>query len=60
MRVMHYKDPGDFDGRKIPSILEMIPQNKEGHKTIIRYNTIKFNFDLKDDIFSLRNLRTYK
>jgi outer membrane lipoprotein-sorting protein len=60
MRVMYYEDVKDFDGRKIPSVLEMIPQNKEGHKTVIRYKTIKFNLELKDDIFSLRNLRTYK
>ena len=29
-RVMNYRDVQDFDGRRIPAVLEMVPQNKEG------------------------------
>ena len=60
MRVMYYSDVKDFSGRAIPSVLEMVPQNKEGNKTIIRYNDIKFDVQLDDEVFSLRNLRAYK
>ena len=60
MRVMYYKDVRNFDGRTIPAVLEMVPQHKEGNKTIIRYKSIKFDIPLGGDIFSLRNLRAYK
>lgn len=56
MRVLEYSDVKTFDGRVIPATMTMIPQEKEGHKTVIRYTTIKFNPPLDEDIFSLRNL----
>ena len=58
MRVMNFKDIKTFDGRQIPSVMELIPQNKEGHKTIFRYLTAEFNASVSDDVFSLRNLRS--
>jgi len=59
MRILKYSDVKTFDGRKIPSVMAMIPQNEEGHKTTIRYLKAKFNVGIKEDIFSLRNLRAY-
>ncbi len=56
MRVLEYSDVKTFDGRVIPATMTMIPQEKEGHKTVIRYLTINFNPNLDEDIFSLRNL----
>ncbi|UCC80187.1 MAG: outer membrane lipoprotein-sorting protein [Candidatus Zixiibacteriota bacterium] len=58
MRVMNFKDIKIFDGRKIPAVMEMISQNKEGNKTIIRYNKAEFNRKIDADVFSLRNLRS--
>lgn len=57
MRVLKYYDVKTFDGRIIPSTIELIPQNKEGHKTTIRYLKLQFNLKLGEEIFSLRNLR---
>ena len=56
MRVLEYSDVRIFDGRKIPATMTMIPQEKEGHKTVIRYLMIEFNPRLDESIFSLRNL----
>ena len=58
MRVATFSDIKQFDGRKIPAVMEIVPQNKEGHKTVVRY--LKANFDIKlpDEVFSLRNLRS--
>lgn len=58
MRVMNFKDIQMMDGRKIPTVLELIPQNEEGHKTVMRYLEADFNANLPSDIFSLRNLRS--
>lgn len=57
-RVMAYSEIKDLGGRVIPTVLEMVPQAKEGHKTVIRYLNAEFNTTLDEDIFTLRNLRT--
>jgi outer membrane lipoprotein-sorting protein len=57
MRILYFRDIKTFGERSIPSVLEMIPQNKKGNKTVIRYLDIEFDQKIEDDIFSLRNLR---
>lgn len=58
MRVMNFKDIKLFSDRKIPAVMELIPQNKEGHKTVIRYLKLEFDIKIGEDVFSLRNLRS--
>ena len=60
MRVLNYSDVRTFSGRKIPAVMEMIPQNKEGNKTVIRYNKLDFDIKIDENVFSLRNLRADK
>lgn len=57
MRILNYKDIKTFGSRTIPSVMEMIPQNKQGHKTIVRWNDGKFDTKIEDTIFSRRNLQ---
>ena len=57
MRVMNFKDIRQFGDRNIPSTMELIPENKEGHRTTVRYVEVEFDTPIDDDIFSLRNLR---
>ena len=57
MRVLNYKDIKQFDSRHIPSVMEMLPQNKDGHKTIVRFLTAEFDRPIDGKIFTLRNLR---
>ena len=58
MREMFFRDIKKFGKHEIPSVLELIPTNKKGRKTIVRY--VKFEFDIKlnPSVFSSRNLRT--
>ncbi len=58
MRVAYYKDVRMMGGREIPMVMEMVPQHKEGQKTVLRYNVIEFDADVDDNILSLRHLRT--
>lgn len=58
MRIMEYGDIRPFGSRTIPATLTMIPQAKEGHKTVIRYLKLDFDMEIGDDVFSLRNLRS--
>jgi len=48
------KDVGD---RTIPTYFEIIPLEKEGNKTTMEFEVIKFNIPLKDDFFSIQNMK---
>jgi len=56
MRIMELSDIRIFSGKKIPAVMELVPLNKEGNKTVVRYTDIEFNVPLNKDIFTLRNL----
>jgi outer membrane lipoprotein-sorting protein len=58
MRIMNFKDIKVFDNRKIPAVMEMIPQDEENKKTVIRYSDARFDIKIGEDIFTLRNLRS--
>ena len=47
----------DMDGRLLPSRLEMIPVDKEGHMTIIEHKSLKFDMGLDDNFFSIQNMK---
>ncbi len=57
IRIMEFSDVKTVGGKTIPTVMELTPQNEEGHKTIVRYKDIEFNIPLDDDVFSLRNLK---
>jgi len=46
-----------MDGRLIPTILEIIPEDEEGHKTVVEIEKIEFNIPVEDDFFSQQNLK---
>ncbi len=60
MRIMYFKEVESFDGKRLPSIMELVPQTKEGHKTILHYIEAEFDVPLQNRIFTLRNLRTFR
>ncbi len=57
-REMFYREIKTFDDRTIPSVMELIPAAKEGHKTIIRYLEAEFDIQIDESVFTLRNLRS--
>ena len=57
MRVMNFKEITTFAGKTLPSVIEMIPQNKEGHKTVVRWMDATFDSKIDDKIFTRRNLQ---
>jgi outer membrane lipoprotein-sorting protein len=59
IRELTFHEPKEYNGKLMPSILEMRPLNKEGHLTRIMYDDIKFNVpEITKDTFSLRNLKS--
>lgn len=57
MRLMEFKEIKQMGGKTIPAVMELTPQSKEGNKTIIRYLKVDFDIPIKEDVFSLRNLK---
>ncbi len=58
MRIWSFSDIKTFGDRTIPSVMEIVPLNKEGHKTVMRYLKAEFDSEFDRDTFSLRNLRS--
>ena len=50
----------NLGGRMIPSYQEMIPADKEGHKTILEFKNMAFDINLADDFFSVQNMKKVK
>ena len=46
-----------MDDRVIPTTMEIVPEDKPGHKTILTYDDIDFNVSLKSSFFSISNMK---
>jgi outer membrane lipoprotein-sorting protein len=57
VNTMIASDITEFDGRVLPSRLEMIPADKEGHKTVMEYQSMDFNEDIPESFFTVQNMR---
>jgi len=68
--LVHYYDEDDIlvnalvlsdvrtiGGKRLPTRMEMIPAENPKHKTIVEYLDLKFDVPLKEDFFSLQNLK---
>lgn len=58
VRTMSFSDVREFSGKRLASTMVMVPHNKEGQRTIIRYLDIEFDVDFDRSIFSLRHLQS--
>lgn len=50
----------NMDGRLIPTRLELIPAEEEGHKTIVEIREIAFNIPIDDNFFSQQNMKSVR
>lgn len=55
--VQHSSKIKKMDDREIPTLMEVEPVNKKGHKTILEINTISYNNLLDQDFFSQQNMK---
>ena len=60
IRTENGYDVREMDGRLLPSRFELIPEEEEGHKTIVEIITIKFNDNYDDRFFSQQNIKRIK
>ena len=69
MRAELYDENGDlvrtevgsdlkvFDGRTIPSKLELLPAEDPGNKTMVEIKDVKFNVQIEESFFSQQNMK---
>ena len=58
--IMTGKAIKNFDGKKLPAIIEFVPLDKEGNKTIVERLVWKFDIDINERFFLpnyMKNLR---
>ncbi len=58
IRIMEYKEVKQLGDRLLPSVMELVPQDKYWQKTVLKYLSAEFNIRHPKDTFSLRNLRS--
>ena len=55
-RTMRLEEVKDIGGRRIPTLLTIIPEREEGRRTEMRYLHVEFDVKLDDSMFSLSQL----
>jgi len=58
VNTMLGKSPKEFDGKILPSVMEMIPEDKPGNKTIMTTLDLKFDIPVSENFFSTRNMKS--
>ena len=49
-----------MDGRVIPTLLELLPADEKGNKTIVTIKDIKFNVPIEESFFSQQNMKNIR
>lgn len=57
INIMNATNIQEFDGRMLPSKMEMIPVEKDGHATVLEYIFMEFNAGIPESFFSIQNMR---
>ncbi|GJM33623.1 MAG: outer membrane lipoprotein-sorting protein [Saprospiraceae bacterium] len=57
VNTMLGKDIKMLGGKLLPARLEVIPEDKEGNKTIVEYLSLDFDQPMKDEFFSIQNMK---
>jgi len=57
VNTMYGKEIKMLGGKLLPSILEIIPEEEDGHKTQVEYVKLSFDKPINDSFFSTKNLK---
>jgi len=55
-RTLYWDDVREFEGRRVPTHMTLIPEDEEGNKTEMVYFDIDFDVEVPDSTFSLSRL----
>ena len=57
VNTMRGKNIKMMDGKLLPAVMEIIPAEEEGHKTVLEYLSLDFDIDIKESFFSVQNMK---
>jgi outer membrane lipoprotein-sorting protein len=57
VNTMLGKNVREIGGKILPTRMEVIPEEDEGHMTVIEYVTMEFDIDIKDSYFSIQQMK---
>ena len=60
VNIMNSSDIKVFGSKKETTRIEMIPTDKEGYKTVIKYNHLLYDEEISDSFFTTRNMMQLK
>jgi outer membrane lipoprotein-sorting protein len=60
VRTENGKELKILDGRLLPTLLELIPVEDPGNKTVLKILEMKFNIKLEESFFSQQNMKTIR
>jgi outer membrane lipoprotein-sorting protein len=58
--TINFREVKNMNGRNLPTVMEMIPQDKSGNKTIIITHKIDFGVNLNQGFFSQQNMKNVR
>jgi hypothetical protein len=58
VRTMTFSDYRMMGGRLVPAAMDMLPEDKPGERTSVRYSEMQFEIEIDESFFSLRTLRS--
>lgn len=60
VNTMIGSDIKQLDGKWLPAKMEIVPAEEEGHKTVLEYQSLDFDIDIKEQFFSVQNMKRVK
>jgi outer membrane lipoprotein-sorting protein len=57
VREIHFSDVREVDGRHVPHRWTLTPLDKPGHQTIIDVESMRYDVEIEEAIFTTRNLK---
>ncbi len=57
-RTLHFEDVREMGGKTIPTVMRIVPTDKPGQYTLLRYLELEFNAPVPDSMFSLTRLKS--
>lgn len=60
VNTMYGKNIKKLGGKMLPSVLEVVPADEPGNKTVVEYIDLQFDKPIEDTFFSLQNLKKVK
>ena len=57
-RTLYFEEVREMGGKKIPSVMRIVPTDKPGQYTLLRYLELQFDAAVPDSMFSLTRLKS--